>query len=183
MMRLRNILLLCLLVVGATAFCTPAQQPLVLQLKATRSATTVAERRWNFNEGPTMSNLSTNPYGLTAGELYWNLNRGSSQESAAAQERRLQADLMAGQARIRRLEGLVREGGGNSVERPVALDPQFQTGGKYALSTPEQLWATGGAAASLPQAPLTQQLDRKRDEVAAIQKSLQSIQQEQHAPP
>lgn len=66
MMRVRNILLLCLLVVGATAFCTPAQQPRVLQSKATRSATTaLAERRWNFNDGQ-------GPFGLKKNAEIWN---------------------------------------------------------------------------------------------------------------
>jgi hypothetical protein len=127
-----------------------------------------------------MPNLSTNPYGLTAGELHWNQNHASYQEPAAAQERRLQGELMAGQARVRKLEGLVRDGSissSSSGERPVTLDPKFQSGGQYALSAPEQMWATGGPAVAASQAPWTQQLDRKRQEVATIQKSLQSIQQ------
>ena len=120
---------------------------------------------------PDMS--SSNPYGLSGPELASVTNGGNygQEESAASRTSRLQTQLVAGQARINKLQGLAAAGH-TTEPAPAPLPAQFQAGGKFALSAQEQQAAMAATAPSTQ--PLAQQLEQKYQQVAAIQKELQS---------
>ena len=114
---------------------------------------------------------NANPYGLSGPELQSVTNGGNYHESAAAQTQRLQTDLTLSQARVRKLEGLVAAG--HTVEpTPVPLDAAYTAGGKFALSGPEQAWAT---RASTSHVPLTTQLAQKQQHVEKLQGQLEAL--------
>ena len=114
-------------------------------------------------------------YALSQPELDSITNGGNYPESAAARQRRLETDLQMGQARIQKLEHLIALGGQEEEKHKpgtLALAPEYQAGGKFALSAAEQKWATAATAST---EPWDRQLERKYQQVAQIQKDLQSI--------
>lgn len=120
---------------------------------------------------------NNNPYGLSGPELASVTNGGNYPETMEARERRLTTDLTVGRARVEKLQRLVARGH-TTTEEPSPLDAQHREGGKFALSGPEQAWARGGNPTAPSAGSLSQQLDRKVQQVAAVQAQLDAIQRQ-----
>lgn len=111
---------------------------------------------------------SNNPYGLSSAELNW-FHGGASKTASSPDAQQLQASLDAAKARVEVLQGLIATGG-TTVQS--SLDPQFQTGGTFALSGPEQTWAKGGPANALP---LQEQLTHQHTKVHDLERQLRTL--------
>jgi hypothetical protein len=125
------------------------------------------------------SGSNDNPHGLSGPELNWanNGGRGNSvEESNEAKTARLTSRLQAAKNRVDHLVKHVQAGRGGLTEADVpkeGLDPEFTSGGKFALSAQEQQWASGGKPNTTE--TFDQQLSRKRADVASLQSQLNAM--------
>lgn len=119
-------------------------------------------------------NNNNNPYGLSAPELEWYHGRGAATAERATSLQTLQAERVATQARVDKLQSLLDNGEEGCPRAP--LDASFQAGGKFALSDPEQQWAMGGPTSSDVTLSLQDELAEKQLQLDVLQQQLMNLQ-------